>query len=878
MPGSRRRGLSLGPAALRRRSGGGEEQLTRRRAELPAEEGPVECGAGRGLPAGEAASCSPRAAGSGKSKQSTSRCAVEISEIVNRIAPQDEKAACNEDSLLGTWIGEDAIPCTPIVVKARARTKLSCTRDLKIKNPEEELMKLAKEFDKNLVELDAVQEQEKLGHNFIQTTSEPSSNSKDEINTKNQKSLLGEGPETDPAVSLKPLGQSTGIPVAEPCQSSSQKSVDLEAEVALHALFDSSTQKCSGQLSQGLSDISLNNSFHKIKSTLEEENLPEKVEETQDGNSEANQKDTLFAVGSMVQTVPKADTDTLTKKNPPSLKTQLVASAKLAGVVNDDFDDWDTDLLADDSFVLQITQNPELISTEEPPQIPSNPFVHDFSDASRTKQRSSDNSVTLLRTINKSNSLQYSPLKHSSKDSQHVKSLSLQRPCKTENAKTETKALHGQCDVKPDKAKSVWKSTQNSDLNHIPVSAQSEMKNRNESTKPKGDALPLFPSRSNPHRQPAGKPGNNTHTILCQSSSVSTNMKPNDLTKVVNQANTGHSNQVEIPKKCPLSFDDWNEPKFSDEILSMFCGSDNLWDANYEDDELLYQVCDDIEKQTQSQDVKQGNEKIKTIQGVSINSRSNADNSFPVSKQGLPDRLLAQKTNAKQEALSLNDACRNSSKMHGLATTGHVVNCKNVSNPQTAISGPSVECKYTLPKNCRQDASEDTAKTVSGKWYRSNSVPAGETGSEVSPVNAVNIFSKKALDSSHFSYNAGKIPSSSSGNKTSLVPSKFKFRKINSSQGGLRVGSENSGNHSAIGITLQGLEGSNNQVNVTMHGKLDNKKSPFKRHLSESFAQTTSVSVVEQKNRKCSQEEIERKKQEALARRKSRTQAFFKDA
>ncbi|NWR20064.1 ETAA1 protein, partial [Emberiza fucata] len=765
--------------------------------------------------------------GNGKSKQTTSRCAVEISEIVNRIAPQDEKAGCNEDSLLGTWIGEDAIPCTPIVVKGRARTKLSY---LKIKNPEEELMKLAKEFDKNLVELDAVQEQEKLVHNFIQSTSEPSSNSKDEKNTKNQKSLLGEGSEADPTASLKPTGQSTGIPVAEPCHSSSQKSVDLEAEVALHALFDSSTQKCSGQLSQGLSDISLNNSFHKIKSTLEEENLPEKAEETQHGNSEAYQKDTLFAVGSMDQTVPKTDTDTLTKKNPPSLKTQLVASAKLAGVVNDDFDDWDTDLLADDSFVMQITQNPELLSTEEPPQIPANPFVHDFSHASRTKQR-------------------------------------------------KTKALHGKCDVKPDKTQSVWKSTQNSDLNHIPVSVQSEMENGNESTKPKSDALPLFPSRFNPHRQSAGKPGNNTHTISCQSSSVSTNVKPSDLTKVVNQANTGHSNQVEIPKKCPLSFDDWNEPKFSDEILGMFCGSDSLWDANCEDDELLYQVCDDIEKQTQSQDVKQGNEKIKTIQGASINSRSNADNSFPASKQGLPDLLLAQKTNAKQEALSLNDACRHSSKtVHGLATTGHVMNCKNVSNPLTVISGPSVECKYTLPKNCHQDASEDTAKTLSGKWYRSNSVPAGETGSEVSPVNAVNIFSRKALDSSHFLYNVGKIPSSSFGNKTSLVPSKFKFRKINSSQGGHHVGSESSGNHSGIGITLQDLEGSKNQVNVTSHRKLDNKKSPFKRHLSESFAQTTSVSVVEQKNRKCSQEEIERKKQEALARRKSRTQAFFKDA
>ncbi|NXB02974.1 ETAA1 protein, partial [Cnemophilus loriae] len=768
--------------------------------------------------------------GNGKTKQSTSRCAVEISEIVNRIAPQDEKAACNESSLLGTWIGEDAIPCTPVVVKGRARTKLSCTRDLKIKNPEEELMKLAKEFDKNLVELDAVQEHEKLGHSFIQTTSEPSSNSKDEINTKNQKSLLGEGSETDTAVSLKPVGQSTGIPMAEPCQSSSQKSVDLEAEVALHALFDSSTQKCSGQLSQGLSDISLNNSIHRIKSTLEEENLPEKVEDTQHGNSEAYQKDTPFAVGSMDQTVPKPDTDTLTTKSPSYLKTQLVASAKLAGVINDDFDDWDTDLLADDSFVMQITQNPELISTEEPPQIPANPFVCDFSDASRTKQR-------------------------------------------------KTKALHGTCDIKPDKINSVWKGAQNSDLNHIRVSVQSEVKNGNESTKPKSDALPLFPSRSNSHRQTAGKPGYNTRTISCQSSSVSTNMKPNDLTKVVNQANTGHSNQVEIPKKYPLSFDDWNEPKFSDEILGMFCGSDSLWDANYEDDELLYQVCDDIEKQTQSQDVKQGNEKTKTLQGASINSRSNADNSFPASKQGLPDLLLVQKTNAKQEPLSLNDSCRNLSKiMHGLATTGHVVNCKNISNPQTVISGPSVECKYTRLKNCRQDASEDTAKTVSGKWYRSSSVPAGEAGSEVSPVSAVNIFSSKALEGSHFLYNAGKIPSSSSGNKTSLVPSKFKFRKINSSQDGLCVGSENPGNHSGIGITLQGLEGSKNQVNVTLHSRLGNKKSPFKRHLSESFAQTTSVSVVEQKNRKCSQEEIERKKQEALARRKSRTQAFFKDA
>ncbi|NXU74811.1 ETAA1 protein, partial [Oreotrochilus melanogaster] len=768
--------------------------------------------------------------GNGKRKQSTRRCAVEISEIVNRIAPQDEKAACNEGSLLGTWIGEDAIPCTPGVVKVRPRTKLSCTRDIKIKrNPEEELMKLAKEFDKNLVELDAVQEQDKLGHDFIQMASESLNTSKDEGNMKNLKSLHGDISEIDTALSLKPVGQSTGIPAAEPCHSSSQKSIDLEAEIALHALFDCSTQKCSGRLSQELSSISLNNSFHENKSTLEEERLPEQTEDKERDSSEANKKYTPCALGSRNQTFPKPDTHMVTRKNPSSLKTQVVVSSKLAGVVNDDFDDWDTDFLADDSFVMQITQNPELLSTEEAPPTSINPSVQGFSDSNRTKER-------------------------------------------------KTVTFHCKGDVKPDEINSIWKNAQNSDLNYIPVSAQSQIKNGNETIQPKGDPLPLFPSRSSPHKQRIEKPGNNLH-VFCQSSSVSTSVKPNDLTKVVKQAHTGHLNHTEIPKKCPLSFDDWKEPKFSDEVLDMFCESNGLWDTNCEDDELLYRVCDDIEKQTQSQEVKQGNERAKASQGASINSRSNADNSFPSPRQGLPDCLLAQKANAKQDTVSLSDSCRNSSKVtRGLATTGHVVNCKNVSNSVTVISGPPMECKYKLSTNSHQAASEDSTKTVSGKWYRSNSVPAGQTGSEKSPANAVNLVSSKTLDSPDLLCNMGKMPNNSSGNKTSLMPSKFKFRKTNSSESAFHIESENPGIHSGTGITLQGLEESKNQVNVTLHSKLDNKKPPFKRHLSESFALPTSVAMVEQKNRKCSQEEIERKKQEALARRKSRMQAFFKDA
>ncbi|OXB63728.1 hypothetical protein ASZ78_003125, partial [Callipepla squamata] len=749
---------------------------------------------------------------------------IKLLSIINLII-QDEKAACNEGSLLGTWIGEDAIPCTPGVVKVRARTKLCCTRDLKIRSPEEELMKLAKEFDKNLVELDAVHEQDKLSHGLIQTASH---NYKAELNIKNLKSLPGEVSATGTALSLKPVGQSTGIPTAEPCQSSSQKSIDLEAEIALHALFDCSTQKCSGQLSQGLSGISLNNSLVESKSILEVEHPPERIKAVQNGRSSACQRETLQALGSVKQTVPKTDTHTLTKKN-SSLKTELVSS-KQAGGGKDDFDDWDADFLADDSFVMQITQNPELINIEEALPVPINPPVQDFSDASRTKERSNPNSVIYLESAHQSNSLQFSPLRHPSKNTQNVaKSLSLQKPCnKMENSKVAS-------------VDSAWRSAPNNHLNCNPFSVQSQVKSGNGTVEPKGNLVPLLPSRSNPRRPQTEKPGNNAPVIFCGSSSVSTNAKPNELIKAVHQVNTGHLNPAEVPKKYPLSFDDWNEPKFSDEVLDMFCESDSLWDANCEDDELLYQVCDDIEKQTQNQDVKQGSERARSVQGAGVQSRSNADSGFAASKQGLSHHPLAQQGNAQQDGHLLDNSSRNFSRVtHGLTTTGHVANCKNVLSPLTVTSGTAVESKYTLSKNCHQAASEDARRSTSGKWYRSNSVPARETSTEASPANAVNAFSSKPLENQDLLCSTGKVPNNSSGNRMSLTSSKFKFRKTNSSQSAFHVGPENPGSHSGTGITLQGLEGSKNEVNGNLHSKSESTKPPFKRHLSESYALPTS--------------------------------------
>uniref|UniRef100_A0A7M4F2G3 ETAA1 activator of ATR kinase n=1 Tax=Crocodylus porosus TaxID=8502 RepID=A0A7M4F2G3_CROPO len=768
--------------------------------------------------------------GNERKKCATRRCTVEISDIVNRIAPRDEKPASYEGSLLGTWIGENAIPCTPAV----ARTSKALYIDfLKRKNSEEELMKLAEEFDKNLVELDAVQDQEVHCHDFLQTTSEAEAlhNSKDDVQIKNLQSFLNEVPEADATLSLKPVRESTGIPVTEHFHTSSQKPVDLEAELALRALFDCSTQKCSGQLSQGLSGISLNNCFHEKKSTLEEEKcISQEMTQTKGHISEERcQKQnstTTLGNGNHI-TTPETNIYLLPKQNIASSKMESVASSKPAQIAHDDFDEWDTDLLADDSFIMQITQNPELLSTEN--ASPTTKTCTDSFNGIGQAKYKPNSSHSVAGILAKSSSSQYVPLKRYSETIQDTtNSFPCQEPSNgTENTKLQKASLYGKQNVKGSSSVFV---------------------------------------HSNPHRAQTGKYGNKTHSIFHQSSNVSTNTKPNDLVKVVSQASTGHLNQAELPKKCSVSFDDWNEPKFSDEVLDMFCESESLWDTNCEDDELLYQVCDDVEKQTQSQHIKQGNERDKITQGTNINSRSSADKSFIASKQGLSDHPLAERINIKKETISLDTSHTNSSKVTDRLTTVGNVNCRNLSNVIASVTDIPILPKYTHFQTYKQTASG--TNNVPGKWHRSNSVPVGGCDSEIGPISTLNTritaFNSKVLHSQALPHNTGKIQNScinKMSNKMSVVPSKFTFKKINTSQAAVHVDPKTIEGSSGIRVPQHGLEDSKNQLNVPFRGKMEiNQKPPFKRQVSD-------------KNRKCSQEEIEKKKQEALARRKSRMQA-----
>lgn len=138
------------------------------------------------------------------------RCTkVEISDLVNRIAPKDVKALRPDSSLL-QWIGDSAVPCTPDIPKQRTRKRSSR------QNSVEDLMKLARKFDENMQQdKDTCEKLNIVNNNINKQHVDPADPKLTEANV--TENVKHHNPE----------------------------------EAELHALFDSSTQKVSGRLSQG---------------------------------------------------------------------------------------------------------------------------------------------------------------------------------------------------------------------------------------------------------------------------------------------------------------------------------------------------------------------------------------------------------------------------------------------------------------------------------------------------------------------------------------------------------------------------------------------------------------------------------------------------
>ncbi|KAF4090094.1 hypothetical protein AMELA_G00047990 [Ameiurus melas] len=147
---------------------------------------------------------------------------VEISEIVNRIAPNDEKSV-DKDSVL-QWIGDTAVPCTPEIQQPRVR-RCSARRQ---SNDVEDLMKLAKQFDLNMT-----RQHKKRNLDMLQNSG--GTNCKD-LHKLNK------------LTATHPESQSNGASAGE--------AKGLSHEEELHALFDGPTQYLSGRLSLPLPNSS----------------------------------------------------------------------------------------------------------------------------------------------------------------------------------------------------------------------------------------------------------------------------------------------------------------------------------------------------------------------------------------------------------------------------------------------------------------------------------------------------------------------------------------------------------------------------------------------------------------------------------------------
>ncbi|XP_012605651.2 ewing's tumor-associated antigen 1 isoform X1 [Microcebus murinus] len=749
----------------------------------------------------------------------------EISHIVNRIAPQDEKPTTN--SMLGVWIGETAIPCTPSVAKGKSRAKISYTK-LKTQNQEEELMKLAKQFDKNMEELDVIQEQNKRNYDFIQTISETETlnNCKDNVQ---MQSLCNVGTEIDNAVIKKLIKGNTKISVAND-QNSSQKPFDQNVEAAFNAIFDGSTQKCSGQLSQEASLNPCNTTFGK-KNALKEDSL-------------VTEKFPNKSLGSLS---PQVDTTIMTKSCVTSCTKEPETSNKSIDAFNtSDFeDDWDN-LLGNEAFVMQNVKMPELFTSKTAWVTDQKEICTFNSKNDESKSRTNTSLDVRLR------------------DSKILQDLS---------SKTHNRELI-------DAGEYRFSPNSNDKSNKLP-STENKIKFEKSFNKIFQDKIEDYVIASNPT-----KVKEDIHTKFTSSvnasekkSALNTRYSNEQKNKPIfnqsikapvdsdffgsatlgNETSISNSNQTNTSKLGSF-FDDWNDPSFANEIIKACHQLENTWEADDVDDEMLYQACDDIERLTQQQDIRKDSKTSESILVINNNSKHGAISAFTTSKQG---SHLVQSKRLNLDSISVQtSSLTNNSKIDKSVKMDKGEMCGNSPSFLDAKTNFTV---YSKNSNCQ-------INNLHASWNNTNvpiqvnspkSVLAGSSSLNVNSDHMSTEIAayKKKLSTQHLSHNTITDEAQSNLNNTVRF-SKYTFTKMNNSQ----IVSQ---------FNQNCVTGSMSDTKITQG--LEKKKitsvSPLLGEAALQHSLEQSSKEEEEKNRKCSPEEIQRKRQEALVRRMAKARA-----
>ncbi|XP_054978658.1 ewing's tumor-associated antigen 1 [Sorex araneus] len=784
--------------------------------------------------------------GKGRKKQIYTTDSDEISRIVSRIAPQDEKPITN--SMLGMWIGETAIPCTPGVAKGKSRAKTCCTK-LKTQNKEEELMKLAKQFDKNMEELDVIQEQNKRNHDFIHMISEAETLNNYKENVQ-MHLLLDIVPEIDNAIiRKKPIKESTKISMVND-QNSSQKPFDLNAEAAFNAIFDGSTQKCSGALSQDLSHA-FSNTTHTIfakKSALKEEKVitnetlvSEKLLSKTQG-SLSHQVDIPVMAKSCVSPCSKAAT-TLNK-----CTDTLTAS---------DFeDDWEN-LLSNEPYIMQNASTPELCLADQKGIFNLN--IQNAESNSKTNGnldvRLKDTNIFQELSSETTNSelIDDGKFRVSSNPSGKVNKLpscgSKVKFDKSLNTVVQDKFQDSLNTVVQDKfqdcsittfpmkikedihskfTSTIDSSEKKSALNTVVSNEQKNKSNFNQSFK----ALASI--------EPFGSSALNNKAIVCNP----------------NQTNTSNLGSF---------FDDWNDPTFSNEIIEACHQLENTWEEDDVEDDLLYQACDDIEKLTQQEDSSEDCKTPESILKVNNSSKLGAKSMFTPPKQGSP---LAQSKHlnlcgisVQKSSLTNNPHVNKSLKMEKREVYGNSPGFLGATT-NLSINSKSIDCQPSNLHFSRNNSDipiqVNNSKLVLTGTSASSAI-SHHLNTEIAPY-------EKNLNTQHISHKNIKDETWRDLNRTVRF-SKYTFTRMKNSQ----VISQFNQNHLSRSVSdteiPQSLEKS--KIVNPFYRETIQKQSLVK--LSESLKQPSKEE--EEKSKKCSPEEIQRKRQEAMVRRKAKAQA-----
>ncbi|KAM3845860.1 ewing's tumor-associated antigen 1 isoform 2-T2 [Vipera latastei] len=655
-----------------------------------------------------------------------------------------------------------------------------------LKHGEEELMKLAKQFDKNLI--DAVQEQNLLQPNSIHVSSAAKLSTEHHIKVQreDQWQFMNEHLAINSTLSHGILKENTEL--ANSPKSSSQKSIDLDAEGVLNDLFDCSTQKCSGRLSQGVLNCSLI-SVVQDKGTLPEAEQP-LVSDKPQGQSAMNLKQYSECL--------------LTEKS-KTIPVQTLSNVELSNnnpdnTFSDDSYDWDADMLPDDSLLMQISQEPELMKSAEDACI-----SEEKGESKKWAVNSKKPSIAQTGVFNSSSTI---PVSCVSMSNQIIQS-----------EKTKIIPFHEDSSLKTNKVDSFSKTRQNNTLDYNFTSVKSgnrnvphgpsHLKNATNNSSEKRTSI----SYSELAELSSGKFKSHLHGTSYKASVVSTNKNHHDLKTAVNQRSSDCPQQTSVPKKGMFSFDDWSEPKFSDEVLELFCESNTSWGTHCnDDDDLLYQVCDDVERKTQSQ------------MGMKETGRA---------------KSMAKSTSNLEQSL------RQSGRSQGLSVC---LQTEKNSGRKTFSLDPPIATR----KN------ENSTNTSTG---HQGSFACG-TGQATMSSAKININNRQWQNG----HDVSKIKTNC--NQLSSEKSKYIFKKTSCSQA--LVLDHKNVNVGSLSGTNKGLWESKNAPNIPFQKVMNGK--PVVKSID------CAPSEKDYKSGRCSQEEIARKKQEALERRKCKMEALFKNA